>query len=196
MKSCLELPEGYEALFAIDLQKDKKLALLVNSLALVIALALIVLGGALMLRNSEIVIELTLVKTLALLAGLVVYILLHELVHGIFMRINSGQRPKYGFTGLYAYAGSQAYFAKKPYIVIALAPIVVWGVVLAALCVLVPRDWFWVVWLIQVINLSGAAGDLYVTVRFSHLPRNILVQDTGVSMTVFGRALEKTADID
>lgn len=89
---------------------------------------------------------------------MVLYLVLHELVHGICMRAFSGVRPHYGFTGLYAYAGSSAYFGKKPYIVIALAPIVVWGAVLAILNLLVPASWFWPVYFIQIINVSGAAG--------------------------------------
>ena len=93
-----------------------------------------------------------------------------------------------GFTGLYAYAGSEAYFNKRSYLVIALAPIVVWGVVLLILNFLVPTSWFWCVYFIQVCNVSGAAGDLYVSCKFSRLPADILIRDTGVSMTVYSRA--------
>ena len=88
---------------------------------------------------------------------------------------------------MYAYAGSDAYFGKKPYIVIALAPVVVWGVVLLILNLLAGDGWFWVVWLIQVSNLSGAAGDLYVTAKLSKMSADILIQDSGVSMTVYER---------
>ena len=185
-----EVPEDYRELFSIDLQKDKKLMLLVNLLALAIAAVLFVAGllavpifalfdlasglGAYILRFA------------ALVVGMIAYIFLHELVHGVFMRHFSGRKPHYGFTGMYAYAGSDACFDRRSYIVIALAPVVIWGLVLAVLAPLVPRSWFWVVYLIQVINLSGAAGDFYVTARFSRLPPDILVRDTGVNMTVFG----------
>ena len=121
-----------------------------------------------------------------LLVGMVLYIILHELVHGIFMRAISGVGVRYGFTGMYAYAGSDAYFGKAAYLLIALAPVVIWGVVLAVICPFLPAEWFWVVYLIQVVNLSGAGGDIYVTFKFCRLPRDILVRDTGVAMTVFG----------
>ena len=101
------------------------------------------------------------------------------------MKIFGTKKVKYGFTGMYAYAGSDDYYDKKSYIIIALAPIVVWGIVLAIINVLVPYEWFWVVYLIQLINLSGAAGDLFVTVRFSKMPKDILVRDYGVGMTVY-----------
>lgn len=116
---------------------------------------------------------------------MVLYIVLHELVHGIFMKRFSGIKPNYGFTLMYAYAGSTAYFNKKHYIIIALAPIVVWGIVLTIINCFVPASWFWVVYFIQIMNISGAAGDLYVTYKFSKMPKNILVHDSGVAMTVY-----------
>ena len=123
----------------------------------------------------------------ALLAGLVLYMVLHEWVHGITMKYFGTKKVKYGFTGLYAFAGSEDYYPKKPYITIALAPIVVWGIVLAVVNGLVPEAWFWVVYFIQICNISGAAGDLYVTCKFSKMPGDILVRDYGVGMTVYSR---------
>ena len=117
--------------------------------------------------------------------GYIAYIVLHELVHGVFMKCFSGIKPKYGFTLMYAYAGSSAYFNKKSYIIIALAPVVIWGAVLGVLCAVLPQSWFWVVYLIQIGNISGAAGDFYVTFKFLKLPKDILVNDTGVAMTVY-----------
>lgn len=102
--------------------------------------------------------------------GMVVYMILHEFVHGILMKKFSGVKPKYGFTGLYAYAGSTAYFDRKHYIIIALAPIVIWGIVLAVLQFAVPDHGHGSYILYQIINISGAAGDIYVTYKMSRLP--------------------------
>lgn len=186
------LPAGYCELFVINLQKDKKLALIVNGIALVLMLLFGVLGHLVVpiwrLFDMEAGFGPYLLRFGALLGGIVVYMVLHELVHGVCMRLFSGVRPHYGFTGMYAYAGSRAFFSKGYYIIIALAPVVVWGVVLQILCLFVPAEWFWPVYFIQVTNLSGAGGDLYVTWRFSQLSKNILVNDTGVEMTVYDRA--------
>lgn len=184
------LPEDYRELLKIDLQKDKKLALLINGLSLAMAILLIIPAACLVPLST--LLESTLstywIKLILFLVGTIVYMVLHELVHGLFMRGFSGVRPHYGFTGLYAYAGSTAYFTKKEYIIIALSPIVIWGVVLAVILLLVPAAWFWPVYMIEVINISGAAGDLYVTCRFARLPKDILIGDTGVAMTVYGRS--------
>ena len=45
MRGTLTLPDGYAGLCSIDLQKDKRLALLINGLALLIALPLVFLGN-------------------------------------------------------------------------------------------------------------------------------------------------------
>jgi hypothetical protein len=117
----------------------------------------------------------------------VVYIVLHELVHGITMKLVGTKKVNYGFTGLYAFAGSKDYYDKTGYIMIALAPVVLWGIVLAVIQAFVPVQWFWLVWMIQIANISGAAGDAYVTAKFSKMPKDILVSDYGVGMTVYSK---------
>lgn len=189
MRAKETLPEGYREILTIDLQKDKRLMLWVNLIGLGIALLLAVPMhfvvpistlfdmsrgfGAYILRFA------------VLIAASVAYIVLHELVHAAAMRFYGCTRVKFGFTGVYAFAGSDWYFDKTAYLVIALAPVVLWGAVLAVLNGLVPTSYFWVVYLLQVTNLSGAAGDLYVTCRFARLPRTILVGDSGVAMRVY-----------
>lgn len=189
MKAQNSLPAGYREVCRIDLQKDKKLALLVNGAALIIGAVMIVpmhfhISIATLFDLSEGFVP-YLLRFLCMLLGLTLYIILHELVHAAAMRLSGTQKVNFGFTGLYAFAGSADYYDRPHYILIALAPIVVWGVVLGLLCALVPPAWFWVVYIIQVTNISGAAGDLYITYRMAKLPPDLLVQDSGVRMTVY-----------
>jgi len=189
MHSYETLPEGYREWMKVDLQKNKKLALIVNGIGLIIAVVMAVIGQLIVpiqtLFDMEAGLGMYTLRFVVLLAGMVAYIILHELVHGVVMKHYSGQKPFYGFTGLYAYAGSKCYFDRRSYIVIALAPIVVWGVVLLILNLFAAGSWFWVVYFIQISNVSGAAGDFYVSARFSKMPQDILVNDVGVSMTVY-----------
>ena len=195
MKAVSQLPDGYREIYSVDLQKDKKLSLLVNGLATLIGVLLAVpmhfvvpiftlfdMGqgmGAYFLRFG------------VLMVAIVAYMVAHELVHGAAMKLCGTKRVKYGYTGLYAFAGSEDYYDKAAYLFIALAPVVLWGIVLLVLQFCVPTSWFWVVYLVQITNLSGAAGDYYVTVRFSRLPKDILVRDSGVSMCVYSNAEEE-----
>ena len=103
------------------------------------------------------------------------------------MKLCGTQKVKYGFKGSYAYAGSDDYYSKGAYIFIALAPVVLWGVVLLATNLFMPREWFWVVYFIQICNISGAAGDFFVTFKFSRMPSDILVKDYGVGMEVYSK---------
>lgn len=190
MKSYSVLPEGYREILHIDLQKDKKLMLLVNGLAIVIMVAMLAVAVCFVpLTTFFDYSDLTgmMVKLLVFCGGSVAYIVLHEAVHGIAMRRFCDAKVNFGFTGMYAFAGSEGYYCRKHYLIIALAPIVVWGVVLGILNVSLPVSWFYVVYLIQASNIGGAAGDLYVSWRMSKLPEDILVRDTGVAMTVYSR---------
>ena len=195
MKAVSQLPDGYREIYSVDLQKDKKLSLLVNGLATLIGVLLAVPMhfvvpiftlfdmsqgmGAYFLRFG------------VLMVAMVAYMVAHELVHGAAMKLCGTKRVKYGYTGLYAFAGSEDYYDKAAYLFIALAPVVLWGIVLLAVQFFVPTSWFWVVYLVQITNLSGAAGDYYVTARFSRLPKDILVRDSGVSMCVYSNAEEE-----
>lgn len=189
MKAIGVLPEDYGEIYSLNLQKDKRTAIIVNLLALAIAAVMAVSMNFFVPVTS--VFDMSggiaryFLRLAALIVLMVLYMVLHELVHGIAMKLCGTKRVKYGFTGLYAFAGSEDYYDKKSYIFIALAPIVLWGTVLAAVNFFVPTEWFWIVYMIQLINISGAAGDLFAAVKFSRMPKNILIQDSGVSMRVF-----------
>ena len=187
--ACPSLPEGYREILTVDLQNNKKLALLVNGIALVISV--IMIAAALPFVSVTALFDMSAglvpyaLRFAALAVGEVAYIILHELVHGITMKHFGAGRIKYGFTGIYAYAGCADFFPKFSYIVIALAPVVLWGAVLVLINCLVPPSWFWIVYFIQITNISGAAGDFYVTAKFCRLPKDILVADDGTKMRVY-----------
>lgn len=189
MNSYIDLPYGYKEILHIDLQKDKKLAVIVNGIAIVLMVILFLIGHAIIPFGEFY--NMGLLPTILMCVGIFIYIILHELVHGICMYGYSKVKPSYGFAGLYAYAGSKCYFNKKSYIVIALAPIVVWGIVLLILNLIFQEQWFWAIYFIQIMNISGAGGDLYVTYRFSKLPKDILINDTGVAMTIYSKEYQE-----
>ena len=186
MKSFTTLPEGYREIFNVDLNKNKKAAVAINVLATVIMLAMVIP----MLAIRPFSIESSdgtapYVRYAILIGGFLLYLVLHEAVHGIFMWLFSRQKPFFGIKGVYAYAGSNSFFPKMQYLIIGLSPIIIWGIVLTILCFAVPDDWFWYIYVIQAMNISGAAGDIYVSAKFSRMPSDILVQDKGTAMAVY-----------
>lgn len=189
MKAFNNLPTNYREIFSVNLQTDKKIAVILNIVSLLI--------GAVMAVPMHFYIPITtlfdfsqgfivyFIRFAVLLVAMIVYMILHEAVHGVAMKICGTKKIKYGFTGLYAYAGSDDLYDKKSYIFIALAPVVLWGIVLLIINFFVSENWFWVVYFIQIFNISGAAGDFYVTVKFSKMPDDILISDSGVGMKVY-----------
>ena len=105
------------------------------------------------------------------------YISLHELTHGALMHLLSGVRPKYGFKLCYAYAGSRAYFDRRSHNLIALAPLLVWGIVLFALERALPAEWFWLFYVVQISNVLRLDGRRLLRVRPAQVPIGYL--DTG-----------------
>ena len=123
------LPSGSVLWDEINLQKDRKTALVVNGAALVVMIAM---GFGMnfivpisTLFNLENGVPPVLVRMLVFMAAYIAYIVLHELTHAVVMRFYGAGKLCFGFTGLYAYAGSKEdYFDKACYRVIALAPLV------------------------------------------------------------------------
>ena len=191
MKAFESLPQGYREILSVDLQKNKKLMLLVNGIAIVLAGLMLAVGIRLVpvstLFDMSAGMGAYFARFGVLLASLVLYMVLHELTHAAAMKLCGTKKVRFGFTGMYAFAGSDDYYPKLPYIAIALAPIVLLGIIIAVVNALVPESWFWVVYIVQITNISGAGGDLYVTLRFAALPGDILVRDYGVGMHIYSK---------
>jgi hypothetical protein len=182
------LPNGYREVRRVDLMRNRKEAILINLLAFVIAGGVGVLGFVLCPPFDEIHVGIqTAIRLLVISVGIIGYMILHELIHGVFMKAFSGLKPRYGFTGLYAFAGSNALFDRKQYLIIAFAPVVILGIVIAVLTAAFYETAFWDLYIIQIINLSGAAGDFYVGFLIARSGNDILVHDSGTDMTFYSR---------
>ena len=189
MRAAVErLPEGYARVRQIDLMKNKRELTIVTVLSLILpAIMIVVMALTVPFRPA---LEIFFDKPWAafvLGAAMIAYIILHELVHGLFIHIFSGKKARYGFSWAYAYAASDFYFAKRPYLVIAMAPAVVWGCVFAFAQALAPGGWAWWAFLLQVVNISGAAGDFYTTYVVARMPADMYTRDTGTAMEIFGK---------
>lgn len=192
------LPEGYELYEILDLtatadRKDGAAKKLAVTAALIMA---VMLASALAFSEISILAALKIplpklaFRLLAMIIGIVVYIFVHEGVHGFFIKMFSGQAPFYGKNlkvGMF-YAASPCFFGKFAYVAIALAPFVVWGVILARLlselAINSPENW-WFMYAVQITNFTGSVGDLYVAWRTLRMPKGILVQDDGTIMRFF-----------
>ena len=182
------LPQGYSFFDKIDLKNNKKQFWTVQGICLATIAVMLGIGWLIesplkIENNTESIIGLV-----VLIVGFVLYIFAQEAVHGLFMYAFCKTKIKYGFVGWAAYAGSSAYYDKKHYIIIALAPVVVWGVTFAVLNIFFHSGiWFWVIWFLQIGNVSGACGDFFCVYKTARYPKDILVNDTGLEMQIFCR---------
>ena len=176
-----ELPNNYRLILSLDLQNNKKQFAIVNGISFLIMIPMFILGHLIspiftLFHNPLLMIF--------VFIGIIIYILLHEMIHGIFMYNFSKEKPFFGFSGGYAYAASHCYYYKRPYLVISLSPIIILGIILLILNIIF-FEYFWLIYFIQITNISGAAGDLYVAFKFLKLDNHVLVKDIGVSMDVY-----------
>ncbi len=188
------LPDGYGEIKSISFTKDKKLYKRINAAAIAAAVFLVMIMRIFVpfdvfTPSSYGEVKEIFIKCGVLFVSALAYVILHEAVHGVFIRIISGKWGKFGFNSSFAYASSEALFGRYEYITIALAPIVIWGIVLGVVNMIVPMGWFWVIYVVQIINLSGAVGDIYVTYTVMKLPKESLFKDDGLDITVYAKTV-------
>ena len=122
------------------------------------------------------------------LAGVLLTVVLHELTHGLAMRM-FGASPKYGFIwkGLMFYATSPGYaYRRNNYIVIALAPFVCLSI-LVVLGMWLLQGTLWVVLLgiCGALNAAGAIGDMWITMIVLRYAPTAYIVDERDGMCVF-----------
>lgn len=125
------------------------------------------------------------VLLLAFLFIILVYIALHELIHGICMNYYSGIRVTYGISGPFIYAKSEAIFNKRAYLIITLAPMFVLGVSAVVLSLFIPGIGLWFGIFVWVLNLYASRGDLQAVMIVKELPDTCGIQDDGHSLHLY-----------
>jgi hypothetical protein len=127
-------------------------------------------------------------ELVALLAGLILSVVLHELVHGLVMQAY-GAQPRYGvlwrMLAFYATAPGQA-FKRDHYLVIGLAPMI--GLSLLALLgmwVLAGSPWVGLLAACATLNAAGSIGDLWIVAVVLRYPPHAYVVDERDGMRIF-----------
>ena len=182
-----ELPENAKVVKTID-AKDKKTMLLFNLVAILIMAVTIfpiVILKDFTLKDVESV-EM-LIGLGIYLVGMVAYIILHELTHGIVYKTMTKEKLTFGLTLSCAFCGvPNIYVTKKTALLSILAPFVVYTVVILPLIIILPANMInLALVLIFGTHTSGCVGDLYGTFVLLKLKGNILMNDTGPKQTFY-----------
>ena len=179
----LALPAGYRLQTAMDLKKDRKINASIQVCFVMVMALMFILARRLQLPLQSGWGTGTLIPVTVLMAF--AYIALHELTHGVAMKLLSGAKPVYFPRFPFVCTGSAAYFNRGSFILIALAPVILWGAILIALLLLLPPDFSLSVYIVIGLNFAGAAGDYFQTWAILKLPKSALIQDTGKVTGVF-----------
>ncbi len=197
MKPTQTLPETYQLEDSLDLSKDKRLAIILNLLGVVVFL---LSGGifvrlALMLRGgNEFSVAFDNLLLALFMCVLVVFlaVVVHEGLHGISFWYLTKGKPKFGIKGLYAYAAvPDWYVPRRIYFAVALAPLVVVTVVGVLLMpvvsqVLLP---FLLIWM--VFNFSGSIGDVTIVAWLLRKPQTVYINDFGDGVSIYCSETER-----
>ncbi len=177
------LPSNYQLHAKMDLNKDKKINMCIQILFFGIVIFMIGLARVLdfpIKSNWNVS-----VKILITVFMCAVYMLVHELIHGIFFKLLTGVKPTYLVNLPFLCTGSEAYLNKKSFIIVALAPVVIGGLFLIAMLLVLPSDFFFSIYFVTVLNFAGAAGDYFQVYALLKLPSMALIQDNGKETKVF-----------
>ncbi len=196
LRSTQTLPRSYAPIWALDLTRNPKTALVLNLISLpLFVLFACVFGFVSSFSKPEISIDLHVVLLplrndlflLFLLAAIVSIMILHEAVHGFFFWVYTHAKPRFGLRILFAYAGAPGwYIPRNEYSIIGLAPLLLISVAGLILIPFVPLPTARFILLLITVNAAGAVGDLYIVGKTLRQPRTVLIQDTGAGFTMFG----------
>ncbi|MBO4623702.1 MAG: DUF3267 domain-containing protein [Bacilli bacterium] len=185
-----ELPEGYICVKTIDAKEDKKFMVLMTVvnfllLAIIFGLGLLII---LKLHPGE-DINISPFIVLIACAAMFVYIILHELTHGLFYKIFTHEKLTFGLTLLVAFCGvPKLYVNRKTSLITTLAPFVIFNIIYILLMLLIPDLFTKIVVLFMfAMHFGGCVGDLWVAyyLLFKHRDKKILVNDTGPKQTFY-----------
>lgn len=193
---CRELPAGYTQAFYLNC-KDFKVGLVFTLVSLVVLVAVMALSALPLLLGAQMGyrVEFEGFQALWVMYGfmvlMLVYIVLHELVHGIFYKALTGEKLTLGISWSCAFCGvPNIYTYRRTALLSAAAPLVIFTAIMLPVQVaffFVHPLLYWMMAFIVGIHLGGCCGDgfliLLLLVRFKD-PRT-LMRDTGPEQYIY-----------
>lgn len=117
------------------------------------------------------------------------FIVVHELIHIIFMLIFSKGKINVSFKFPTIAVGSNAYFNKLQYVIIALAPVIILGILCLICLIALPYKLLFTILLI--LNFASASGDYILTYYAIKQKRNVYLKDNANKTIVYKKIEDK-----
>lgn len=183
LRDTAELPPAYQEQRTVDVKTDRRFAVAIQGLFVLVALvataAALVLDLSLASSRSPVVII-----PVTLLACLV-YMAVHELTHGVVLQLLTKVQPSYTVRFPFLTTGNHAYLTRRSAVIVALAPSVIWGVVLLIALLTLPADYRLTTYILLALNFAGSSGDWVEVYVIAWQQHDALVQDDGDKIHIF-----------
>ena len=189
-------PDGYQPAKTVDVG-EKRFAILMN-LAATLLTAVVGVGGFFLKFAGDpgsAIPDLSNVWLFegwlfAILVSLIVYLVLHELTHGIVYKILTGEKLTFGLKLSCAFCGvPDVYVTRKTALLALLAPFTVFSVAFLVPFFLLSGLLSFSFLVLFSLHFGGCAGDLYDTfLLLFRLKGNLLMRDTGPRQTFYIRS--------
>ena len=190
-----ELPEDYEEVYTID-AKNKKTIIKFNVIALLIMIAVIIpviIYAKAFFDENENLFEM-LLPIILVLPSMFIYIVLHELTHGLFYKIFTHEKLTFGMTLMVAYCGVPNLYVKKwPMFITQIAPFVIFNFIFGIPLFLIKSYMFIILFgFLFAMHLSGCIGDIIgaLLIIFKFKGKDYLINDTGPKQTYYKKISE------
>lgn len=196
MENCYKtLPEGYREVKVVD-AKEKKTSVLFVVFSFVLTAiplmpVLLTAGGGLRTLVEQNGRAQSMIAVVVFLASLVLYLVLHELVHGAVYKALTHQKLTFGFTLTVAFCGvPDVYTSRKTALLSLLAPFVTFSILLIPLTLWFysfNRLYYLLSGILFSVHFGGCVGDLYMTylLLFKYKDPRTLMNDTGPKQTIY-----------
>ncbi len=158
------LPEGYSEALTID-SNDKKPGMILQAAAIITAAVLINVFFFIyaLPRLGEITAGFSIIKCVGFVLAYPLYVVLHELTHGLVYKLLTKKKLTFGFKPPSAYCGVPDVYTYRAASLLSLfAPLTVYTALFALLfCVVGEPFSRAMILLLLALHLSGCAGDVY-----------------------------------
>ncbi|MBR2281496.1 MAG: DUF3267 domain-containing protein [Spirochaetales bacterium] len=189
----ISLPEGYREAKVVDAKKGSTSALFTIFSFVLSALAAVPIllncdFSAISLGFED---KQTLIAYIVMFIGMIAYIVLHELTHGMAYKALTHQKLTYGFTLTVAFCGvPDIYTSRKTALIALAAPFITFSVILIPVVIWlhsVSMVFYLAFGIIFVIHFGGCVGDLYMMylLLFKYRDPRTLMNDTGPKQTIY-----------
>ncbi|WP_051479194.1 DUF3267 domain-containing protein [Arthrobacter sp. H5] len=191
LRDTTSLPSSYRTHRSVDFKKDRKFATTIQ-----LVFMLVVLGAVAAAFLLELPLGTTWTPAFTIpitLGACLAYMAIHEATHGVVLQAVTKVKPTYAFRFPFLTTGNRAYLTRQNAVAVAVAPAIIWGIVLIAAQLTVPQDYLLSAYILLTLNFAGSAGDYVEVAVLLRQPQDALVKDDGNQIHVFVPKISRAA---